>query len=278
MYVILRDKYCYNTKEKSLSLAHKIMGHKKIRRKKCGTDNNKAQKTTGVRAMIYILEDDESIAELVAYSLKSQNLDSAIFGDAASLYTALKGQIPKVLVCDIMLPNENGLSVIKHLRTNPKYKDIAIIVLSALGSEYDKVSGLDLGADDYLTKPFSALELIARIKALMRRNPAQKGPKILTFEGLKIDKDLHRVSVKNAQLRLTHKEFELLVLLFSNQNKVFSKDELLEIIWGYSIDSTRTVDMHISSLRGKLGEYGKCIKNIRAVGYCFDEMECASEQ
>lgn len=227
--------------------------------------------------MIYILEDDKSIAELVAYALKNSNLDSRIFEEASSLYNALKSEIPQVLVCDIMLPNEDGLSVIKSLRANPKYRNIAIIVLSALNSEYDKVSGLDLGADDYLTKPFSALELIARVKALMRRNPAQKTLKTLQFEGLKIEQNSHKVSVNEKPLHLTHKEFELLVLLFCNQNKIFSKDDLLEIIWGYSATTTRTVDMHISSLRTKLGAYGKCIKNIRAVGYRFDELE-SSEQ
>ena len=220
-----------------------------------------------VKNLVYILEDDSNIAELVAYSLKTKNLDSAIFEDAQSLYTALKSEIPQVLVCDIMLPNENGLSVIKTLRANPKTKNIAIIVLSALGSEYDKISGLDLGADDYLTKPFSALELIARIKALMRRNLAQIS-ETLRHNGLIVNADSREVSIDGRRIDLTPKEFELLVLFFNNRNRAFSKEELLEMIWGYS--QTRTLDIHISSLRRKLGSYGACIKTVRSIGYRFD--------
>ena len=218
--------------------------------------------------MVFILEDDESIAELVAYSLKSQHIDSRIFNEAQSLYEALKSEIPQVLVCDIMLPNENGFSVIKKLRENHKTKNIAIIVLSALNAEYDKINGLDLGADDYLTKPFSALELIARVKALMRRNPV-KHSNILRHNGLVVAVDSREVSIDGERVDLTPKEFELLVLLFSNRTRAFSKGDLLENIWGYS--NTRTLDIHISSLRAKLGKYGSCIKTIRSVGYRFDE-------
>ena len=218
--------------------------------------------------LVYILEDDKSIAELVAYSLKSQHIDSRIFEDAQSLYEALKSEIPQVLVCDIMLPNENGFSVIKKLRENHRTKNIAIIVLSALNAEYDKINGLDLGADDYLTKPFSALELIARVKALMRRNPVQHS-NILRYNGLVVHIDSRQISIDGARIDLTPKEFELLVLLFSNRTRAFSKGDLLENIWGYS--NTRTLDIHISSLRAKLGKYGSCIKTIRSVGYRFDE-------
>lgn len=237
-------------------------------------ESNPATKKTQYNAqnLVYILEDDKNIAELVAYALKNSNLDSVMFENATGLYSALKAQIPQVLICDIMLPNENGLSVIQSLKSNPKYKDIAIIVLSALGSEYDKVSGLDLGADDYLTKPFSALELIARVKAQIRRNNASPQSKILQYKGLKIQPNSHKISVDEQECHLTNKEFELLLLLFTHQNNIFSKDELLESIWGYSLENTRTVDMHISSLRTKLGEYGKCITNIRSMGYRFDEV------
>ena len=237
------------------------------------TQNLATGKTHNAQNLVYILEDDEHIAELVAYALKNQNLNSMIFEDASSLYEALKSEIPKVLVCDIMLPNESGLEVIQKLRANPKTSGVAIIVLSALGSEYDKINGLDLGADDYLTKPFSALELIARIKALMRRsNATMKKGEILQYKGLKIQPNSHKISVDESPLHLTSKEFELLLLLFTHQNNIFSKDELLESIWGYSVENTRTVDMHISSLRTKLGIYGKCITNIRSVGYRFDEV------
>ncbi len=218
--------------------------------------------------IVYIVEDDKNIAELVAYALKNQSIDSRIFEDAASLYEAIKSEIPQVLVLDIMLPNENGFSVIKHLRENHRTKNLAIIVLSALGTEYDKINGLDLGADDYLTKPFSALELIARVKALMRRSERIER-KILKHNGLIVALDSRQVSIDGAHIDLTPKEFELLVLLFSHRNRAFSKDELLENIWGYS--HTRTLDIHISSLRAKLGKYGKCIKTVRSVGYRFDE-------
>ena len=218
--------------------------------------------------IVYIVEDDKNIAELVAYALKNQSIDSRIFEDAVSLYEAIKSEIPQVLVLDIMLPNENGFSVIKHLRENHRTKNLAIIVLSALGTEYDKINGLDLGADDYLTKPFSALELIARVKALMRRSERIER-KILKHNGLIVVLDSYQVSIDGAHIDLTPKEFELLVLLFSHRNRAFSKDELLENIWGYS--HTRTLDIHISSLRAKLGKYGKCIKTVRSVGYRFDE-------
>lgn len=219
--------------------------------------------------LVYILEDDPSIAELVAYALKNQNLDSRIFENAQSLYDALKSEIPQVLVCDIMLPNESGLSVIKKLRQSNKTKNLPIIVLSALGTEYDKVNGLDLGADDYLTKPFSALELIARVKAQIRRNTPNQS-NILRYQGLCLAMDSRTASIDEKPIDLTPKEFELLALLFSNRNRAFSKDELLENIWGYS--HTRTLDIHISSLRRKLGRYGGCIKTLRSVGYRFDEL------
>lgn len=219
--------------------------------------------------MVFILEDDQSIAELIAYALKNQNIDSRIFENAQSLYEALQSEIPQVLVCDIMLPNESGLSVIKKLRDSRKTQHIHIIVLSALGTEYDKVNGLDLGADDYLTKPFSALELIARVKALMRRNPTNKS-NILRYKGLCLVLDSRIISIDEKPLDLTPKEFELLALLFSNRNRAFSKDELLENIWGYS--HTRTLDIHISSLRRKLRQYGDCIKTVRSIGYRFDAL------
>lgn len=219
--------------------------------------------------MVFILEDDQSIAELVAYALKNQNIPSCIFENAQSLYDALKSEIPQVLVCDIMLPNESGLSVIQKLRQSRRTQNLPIIVLSALGTEYDKVNGLDLGADDYLTKPFSALELIARVKALMRRN-VQNQSNTLRYQGLSLELDSRTTIVDENIIDLTPKEFELLTLLFNNRNRAFSKDELLENIWGYS--HTRTLDIHISSLRRKLGRYGGCIKTIRSVGYRFDEL------
>ncbi len=216
--------------------------------------------------MIFILEDDKNIAELVAYALKSEGLESRIFEESTAFFAALKDTIPAALVLDIMLPNENGFEVITKLRERKKTKNLPIIVLSALSAEFDKIKGLNLGADDYLAKPFSALELIARVKALLRRNNVESAA--LNFGALKICPVAREVSVKNCTIDLSAKEFELLLTLATHANRAFSKDELLESLWGYS--NTRTLDAHISSLRRKLGDLGAHIKTIRAVGYRFD--------
>lgn len=176
---------------------------------------------------------------------------------------------PSCAVLDVMLPQEDGLSVLHKMRQNHKSKNIPVIMLTALGSEFDKIKGLDSGADDYLTKPFSALELIARIKALLRRSHTQSDCE-MSYGDLKYSKTSHSVSIGGESLHLTLKEFELLGLLMSSTNRVFSREELLEIIWGYNISGTRTIDIHINTLRSKLGKYGKHIKTIRGVGYQFN--------
>lgn len=218
--------------------------------------------------MIYILEDDEGILSLVLYALNSANLKAKGFSLPKDFWEEMAKESPSCVVLDVMLPQEDGLSILRKMRLNHKTKNIPIIMLTALGSEFDKIKGLDSGADDYLTKPFSALELIARIKALLRRSHTQSELE-MSFRNLKYSKTSHSVSIDNQPLHLTLKEFELLGLLMSSPNRVFSREELLEIIWGYNISGTRTIDIHINTLRSKLGEYGACIKTIRGVGYQF---------
>lgn len=218
--------------------------------------------------MIFILEDDEGILSLVLYALNSANLKAKGFSLPKEFWEAMAKEEPSCVVLDVMLPQEDGLSVLRKMRQNHKTKNIPVIMLTALGSEFDKIKGLDSGADDYLTKPFSALELIARIKALLRRSHTQ-GDLEMSFGDLKYSKISHSVSISGESLHLTLKEFELLGLLMNSPNRVFTREELLEIVWGYNISGTRTIDIHINTLRSKLGKYGKCIKTIRGVGYQF---------
>lgn len=219
--------------------------------------------------MIIILEDDEGILSLVLYALNSANLKAKGFSLPSEFWEAMAKESPSCVVLDVMLPQEDGLSVLHKMRQNHKSKNIPVIMLTALGSEFDKIKGLDSGADDYLTKPFSALELIARIKALLRRSHTQNDCE-MSYGDLKYSKTIHSVSIGGESLHLTLKEFELLGLLMSSTNRVFSREELLEIIWGYNISGTRTIDIHINTLRSKLGKYGKHIKTIRGVGYQFN--------
>ena len=217
--------------------------------------------------MIYVLEDDTSILELVLYALSSQNIQAQGFDNALDFNTQLAKQLPSLIVLDIMLPNENGLSILKRLREKSRTRNIPIIILSALGSEYDKNKGLDLGADDYLSKPFSALELLARIRALLRRYEGESAGD-LVLDSLTLSPKRHTITLAGNEIKTTLKEFELLYHLLKNPDRTFSRDELLECVWGYELSGeTRTVDMHINTLRGKLGEFGKRIQTIRGVGY-----------
>lgn len=218
--------------------------------------------------MIFILEDDEEILSLVLYALNSANLKAKGFSLPSEFWETMAKEEPSCVVLDVMLPQEDGLSVLRKMRQNHKTKNIPVIMLTALDSEFDKIKGLDGGADDYLTKPFSALELIARIKALLRRSHTQSALE-MSFGDLKYSKISHSVSISGKFLHLTLKEFELLGLLMNAPNRVFTREELLEIVWGYNISGTRTIDIHINTLRSKLGEYGKYIKTIRGVGYQF---------
>lgn len=222
--------------------------------------------------MIYILEDDDNIRKLINYSLTSQNFEVKDFSLPSDFWAALDHSHPDLLLLDIMLPQEDGISILKKLRSNPKTSNIPVIMLTAKDSEYDIVTGLDAGADDYVTKPFGMMPLVSRIKAVLRRYEKNDSHKELLQSGdLKVDENQHTVFSGNQQLFLTVKEFDLLVLLLKNKGNVLTREQLLEHIWDISADvESRTVDVHIRTLRQKLGDAGNSIETIRGVGYKFN--------
>lgn len=224
--------------------------------------------------MIYCVEDDLNIQELIVYTLNSTGFEAKGFSDAKSLYPAISEEKPELVLLDIMLPDENGLSILKQLKSSITTKNIPVILLTAKTSEYDKVQGLDLGADDYVAKPFGVMELIARIKAVLRRTEKTDDTKCLTFKSLTVDTQRHLVTVNDNKIALTLKEFELLRKLLENKSIVLTREQLLEEIWGYDYyGETRTVDVHIRTLRSKLLEASDYIETIRGVGYRMVDSE-----
>ena len=221
--------------------------------------------------MIYCVEDDDSIRELMVYALRASNLEAEGFCDGRELFQALDQTKPDLITLDIMLPGMDGIEILKKLRSNPATERIPVIMASAKGTEYDKVLGLDLGADDYLAKPFSMIEMVSRIRAVLRRTaPVEK--KNLRLGDLELDPDAHTASVQGSRVELTHKEFELLRLFMAHPGRVYSRDLLLEKIWGSDyFGETRTVDVHIGTLRTKLGSCGDYIRTVRGVGYRMEE-------
>lgn len=218
--------------------------------------------------MIYIVEDDNSIRELIAYTLESMNIKAMGFAHPKDFWSAMENSKPELILLDIMLPEEDGISILKKIRGNSKTKKIPVILLTAKSSEYDKVLGLDSGADDYVAKPFGIMELIARIKALLRRTETVEETTEKSIGDLTIDENSHEVKVQGETVNLTLKEFEMLALLIENKGRVISRDELLNKIWGYGFDGeNRTVDVHIRTLRQKLGECGNYIETVRGKGY-----------
>ena len=218
--------------------------------------------------MIFCVEDDDNIRELVIYTLETTGLEARGFADGTAFMEALAFDTPELVWLDIMLPGEDGLEILKKLKNSSKTKDIPVIMVTAKGSEYDKVVGLDSGADDYVTKPFGMMELISRIKAVLRRSGKQQDKTKLSVGGICLDTKKHEVKVDGENAVLTLKEFELLEKLMRNQGIVLTRDQLLTEIWGYDFDGeTRTVDVHIRTLRQKLGEQGSLIKTVRGVGY-----------
>ena len=221
--------------------------------------------------MIYCVEDDAGIRELVVYTLQNTGMEARGFSDGAALTAALRGAKPDLILLDIMLPGEDGISILRRLRSLPDTAAIPVILLTAKNTEYDKVIGLDSGADDYIAKPFGMMELVARIRAVLRRSQdkllsADSHP--LTAGAISIDERAHTVCVSGRDVQLTLKEYQLLVLLMKNQGAVLTRDVLLENIWGYGSESeTRTVDVHIRTLRQKLGDGGALIETVRGVGY-----------
>ena len=218
--------------------------------------------------MIYCVEDDSNIRELVVYTLEYTGMKARGFEDGRKFTEALAFETPELVLLDIMLPGEDGIEILKKLRNSAKTKDIPVIMVTAKGSEYDKVIGLDTGADDYITKPFGMMELVSRIKAVLRRTIREKTDTKYRVGNLSIDVEKHKVKVDGETVTLTLKEFELLEKLMKNRHIVLTRDRLLEEIWGYDFTGeTRTVDVHVRTLRQKLGTAGELIETVRGVGY-----------
>ena len=218
--------------------------------------------------MIYLVEDDNNIRELVLYTLHSSGLEATGFATPAAFWKALSQPLPQLILLDLMLPGEDGLSVLRRLRGANDTCRIPVILLTAKDSEYDKVIGLESGADDYITKPFGMMELLARIKALLRRTEAGGQAAEYRVGCLYVCPDKHIVHVDGEAVSLTHKEFELLCTLLKNPAMVHTRDQLLNTIWGYAFDGeSRTVDVHIRTLRQKLGIAGEYIETVRGIGY-----------
>lgn len=217
--------------------------------------------------MIYFLEDDNSIRELVVYTMNSTGFDAMGFSKPAEFWEAMEKELPSLVLLDIMLPEEDGLSILKKLRANPTTKRLPVMMLTAKDSEYDKVLGLDSGADDYIPKPFRMMELISRIKARLRR-VEDKGAEEYRMGNLYVCPSRYVVTVNQEPVSLTLKEYEMLCLLLKNSGIVLSRTQLLNQIWGYEFDGeSRTVDVHIRTLRQKLGEAGDLIETVRGIGY-----------
>ena len=218
--------------------------------------------------MIYLLEDDNNIRNFVVYALNNSGLEAEGFELPSLFWAAMERKKPSLAILDIMLPEEDGLSVLKKLRGNNETKDLTIIMLTAKSTEYDKVVGLDGGADDYVTKPFGTMELVARVKALLRRaDPVSDGNEY-SIGPLFLDPGKHIIQVEGQDVTLTLKEFQLLCYLVKNRGKVMTRDQILQEIWGYEFDGeNRTVDVHIRTLRSKLGKAGDLIETVRGIGY-----------
>jgi two-component system alkaline phosphatase synthesis response regulator PhoP len=223
--------------------------------------------------MVYVLEDELNIRELVVYSLKNSGLDAQGFGTAREFWQAVKVNLPSLVLLDIMLPDENGLSVLQKLRQNGKTAALPVIMLTAKGTEFDKASGLDKGADDYIAKPFGVLELTARVKSLLRRtSPPKASVQLLERGGLSVNLPKRTVMSNGKEVPLTLKEFELLVFLMKNSGVVLTRENIMSAVWGQDfLGETRTVDVHIRTLRQKLKGCEDLIETVRGVGYKISE-------
>jgi two-component system alkaline phosphatase synthesis response regulator PhoP len=221
--------------------------------------------------MIYCVEDDASIREIDIYTLKSTGFAAKGFETAADFFAALRNEKPDLILLDIMLPDEDGTQVLKKLKKDPVTRDIPVIMASAKGTEYDKVQGLDTGADDYLAKPFGMMEMVSRIRAVLRRVNSSS-EQVVENSGIRMDASRHEVLVDGEPVVLTLKEYDLLYLLLSHPGIVYTRDQLLNHIWGTEYDGeTRTVDVHVRTLRQKLGNAGRHIDTVRGVGYRYKE-------
>ncbi len=220
---------------------------------------------------IYCVEDDEDIRELVSYALKSSGFEVSEFATAADFRSAMEISMPDLVLLDIMLPDQDGIEILRGLREHSVTKNMPVILLTAKSTESDKIRGFDMGADDYVTKPFSVLELISRIKAVLKRSGVNGvTDAAISHEGIRVDENSRIAYVDNAPITLTYKEFELLSELMKHRGSVIPREKLLNKIWGYHFEGeSRTLDVHIGSLRRKLGEKGSHIETIRNVGYKF---------
>jgi two-component system alkaline phosphatase synthesis response regulator PhoP len=224
------------------------------------------QKTTIQK--IYVVEDDDSIRDLLIYALSTGGFETQGFADGKSLHQALNGGTPDLILLDIMLPGEDGIAILKRLKATVKTRKIPVIMLTAKGEEYDRIKGLDSGADDYVTKPFSVMEIISRVREVLRRSAPEDSRLEMEIGGITLRVDRRSVYTEGKEIVLTYKEFELLHYLMLNDSIVLSRDKIMDQVWGYDyFGGSRTVDMHIKSVRQKLGESGNIIKTIRNVGY-----------
>jgi len=220
---------------------------------------------------IFIVEDDESIREIVVYALQSAGFEAFGYESGEEMFVAMNARLPSLIILDIMLPKDDGLSILKKLRKMPESKKMPVIMLTAKNSEFDKVKGLDMGADDYISKPFGVMELIARVNAVLRRGGAESED-IIEISDISLDHARREVCINDEPIKLTFKEYELLYFLMKNAEIVLSRDKILESVWGYDFEGeSRTVDMHIKTLRQKMGESGKLIKTVRNVGYKLED-------
>ena len=219
--------------------------------------------------MIYCVEDEGNIRDLIVYALKNSDFDVQGFASGEELFEAMREKVPSLVLLDIMLPGEDGLSILSRIRENPTTEDIPVIMLTAKSSELDKIVGLDKGADDYIVMPFSVLELVARVKAVLRRaRPKGEGGQSIAIDGVLIDNKKRTVQVNGEPITLTYKEFELLYYLFRNKNIVLNRETIMAQVWGYDFEGeSRTVDVHIASLRHKLKDKASLIETVRNIGY-----------
>lgn len=222
---------------------------------------------------IYCVEDDEDIRELIVYALNNSGFEAEGFEDGKEFFCRIDESIPDLVLLDIMLPGEDGIEILQKLKEDLNTKDISIIMVTAKTSEYDRVKGLDMGADDYIVKPFSVMELISRVKAVLRRSLPKNSYEVLCLNGVCIDYEKRLVSVNGSLIKVTYKEFELLYYLLKNKDIVLTRDKIMDEIWGFDFKGeTRTVDVHIGTLRQKLGDNGKMIQTVRNVGYKVGEI------
>lgn len=218
--------------------------------------------------MIWCVEDDTAIRDIELYALQSTGFETQGFADGTSFWDALQNTKPDLVVLDVMLPGIDGVELLKKIRADSRLADLPVIMATAKGAEYDKIQSLDLGADDYVVKPFGVMELISRIKAVLRRYKVSEVQKLLKFDELMLNLNEHTVSVAGERVLLTYKEYELLHLFLSHPGTAFTREQIFEKVWGENfVGETRTLDVHIRTLRQKLGDYGKYIETVRNVGY-----------